>query len=146
MPTPRKRHSGSRLGSKWIQQMLLHRNPPNLLTLTYFLTWFLCRKYPKINLKLRAPLELENLLPYNLEYRIYDKNTNQNWRSYLRKGGVMPVHSVELGHFILLNVTVEDTGQHILTLLDLDPDYLLFQFLDQVNLRLSTQMDIRTLT
>ncbi|KIM48205.1 hypothetical protein M413DRAFT_439924 [Hebeloma cylindrosporum] len=66
-------------------------------------------KYPKINLKLRAPLELENLLPYNLEYRIYDKNTNQNWRSYLRKGGVMPVHSVELGHFILLNVTVEDT-------------------------------------
>ena len=58
----------------------------------------------------------------------------------------MPVHSVELGHFILLNVTVEDTGQHILTLLDLDPDYVLFQFLDQVNLRLSTQMDIRTLT
>ncbi|KAF8168100.1 vacuolar protein sorting-associated protein 13 [Crassisporium funariophilum] len=67
------------------------------------------RRYPKINLKLRAPLELENLLPYNLEYRIYDKNTDQNWRSYLRKGGVMPVHSVELGHFILLNVDVQDT-------------------------------------
>ncbi|KAF8974033.1 vacuolar protein sorting-associated protein 13 [Flammula alnicola] len=66
-------------------------------------------KYPKVNLKLRAPLELENLLPYNLEYRIYDKNTNQNWKSYLRKGGVMPVHSVELGHFILLNVNVQDT-------------------------------------
>ncbi|KDR84988.1 hypothetical protein GALMADRAFT_233521 [Galerina marginata CBS 339.88] len=66
-------------------------------------------KYPKINLKLRAPLELENLLPYNLDYRIYDKNTNQNWRSYLRKGGVMPVHSVELGHFILLNVNLQDT-------------------------------------
>ena len=95
---------------------------------------------------LRAPLELENLLPYNLEYRIYDKNTNQNWRSYLRKGGVMPVHSVELGHFILLNVTVEDTGQHILMLPDLDSNYLLFQFLNQVNLRLSTRMDIRTLT
>lgn len=26
----------------------------------------------------------------------------------------MPVHSVELGHFILLNVTVQDTGQWIL--------------------------------
>ncbi|KAF8873711.1 vacuolar protein sorting-associated protein 13 [Gymnopilus junonius] len=47
--------------------------------------------------------------PYNLEYRIYDKNANQNWRSYLRKGGVMPVHSVELGHFILLNINVQDT-------------------------------------
>lgn len=69
------------------------------------------RKYPKINLKLRAPLELENLLPYNLEYRIYDKNTNQNWKSYLRQGGIMPVHSVELGHFILLNVNLEETGK-----------------------------------
>ena len=68
------------------------------------------RKYPKINLKLRAPLEIENLLPCNLEYRIYDKNTDQNWRSYLRQGGIMPVHSVELGHFILLNVNVQDTG------------------------------------
>ncbi|OSX67568.1 hypothetical protein POSPLADRAFT_1064162 [Postia placenta MAD-698-R-SB12] len=67
------------------------------------------RKIPRINLKLRAPIELENLLPYNLEYRIYDKDTDQNWRSYLRKGGVMPVHSVELGHLILLNVCVQDT-------------------------------------
>ncbi|KAJ7634302.1 vacuolar protein sorting-associated protein 13 [Mycena polygramma] len=67
------------------------------------------RKYPKINLKLRAPVELENLLPYNLEYRIYDKDTDQNWRSYLRQGGVMPVHSVELTHLVLLNVEVQDT-------------------------------------
>ncbi|KAJ7597035.1 vacuolar protein sorting-associated protein 13 [Mycena floridula] len=66
-------------------------------------------RHPKINLKLRAPLELENLLPYNLQYRVYDKNTDQNWKSYLRKGGVMPVHSVELGHLVLLNVEVQDT-------------------------------------
>ncbi|KAH9937704.1 vacuolar protein sorting-associated protein 13 [Fomitopsis serialis] len=56
-----------------------------------------------------GPIELENLLPYNLDYRIYDKDTDQNWRSYLRKGGVMPVHSVELGHLILLNVHIQDT-------------------------------------
>lgn len=68
------------------------------------------RRYPKLSLKLRAPIELENLLPYNIEYRIYDKDADQNWRSYLRKGGVMPVHSVELGHMVLLNVTVQDTG------------------------------------
>lgn len=72
---------------------------------------FGCSKYPKINLKLRAPLELENLLPYNLQYRIYDKDTDQNWRSYLRKGGVMPVHSVELNHLVLLNIEVQDTGK-----------------------------------
>lgn len=68
------------------------------------------RKYPKIALKLRAPLELENLLPYNLKYRIYDKNSDQNWRSYLRQGGIMPVHSVELGHLVLLNIQIEDSG------------------------------------
>lgn len=70
------------------------------------------RKSPKIRLKLRAPIELENLLPYNLQYRIYDKNADQNWKSYLRKGGVMPVHSVELDHLVLLNVEVQDTGEH----------------------------------
>jgi hypothetical protein len=75
-----------------------------------------CRKYPKIALKLRAPIELENLLPYNLEYRIYDKNTDQNWRSYLRKGGIMPVHSVELGHLVLLNVAIQDSGKSALVL------------------------------
>ncbi|KZT30580.1 vacuolar protein sorting-associated protein 13 [Neolentinus lepideus HHB14362 ss-1] len=67
------------------------------------------RRYPKIHLRLRAPIELENLLPYNVQYRIYDKDSDQNWRSYLRKGGIMPVHSVELGHLVLLNVQVEDT-------------------------------------
>ncbi|KAF5375265.1 hypothetical protein D9758_000284 [Tetrapyrgos nigripes] len=69
----------------------------------------LVRKYPKINLKLRAPVELENLLPYNIQYRVYDKDTDQNWRSYLRQGGIMPVHSVELGHLVLLNVEIQDT-------------------------------------
>jgi vacuolar protein sorting-associated protein 13A/C len=28
----------------------------------------------------------------------------------LRKGGVTPVHSVELGHLVLLNVEIQDTG------------------------------------
>lgn len=69
-----------------------------------------CRRYSKVNLKLRAPLELENLLPYNIEYRIYDKDTDQNWRSFLRKGGTMPVHSIELDHFVLLSITVQETG------------------------------------
>ena len=68
------------------------------------------RKYPKLSLRLRAPIELENLLPYDIQYRIYDKNTDQQWKSYLRHGGRMPVHSVELAHLVLLNVTIQDTG------------------------------------
>jgi len=68
------------------------------------------RRYPKMSLRLRAPIELENLLPYDLNYRIYDKNTGQNWTSFLRRGGIMPVHSVELTHLVLLNIEVQDSG------------------------------------
>lgn len=63
-----------------------------------------------MSLRLRAPIELENLLPYDVQYRIYDKNTDQQWRSYLRHGGIMPVHSVELAHLVLLNIMIQDTG------------------------------------
>lgn len=70
-----------------------------------------CRKSPKLSLKLSSPIQIENLLPYNIQYRIYDKDADQNWKSYLRKGGIMPVHSVELGHLVLLNAEVQDTGE-----------------------------------
>ncbi len=63
-----------------------------------------------MDLYLMAPIQLENLLPYNLQYRIYDKDTDQNWRSYLRAGGIMPIHSVELSHLVLLNIEINDTG------------------------------------
>lgn len=63
-----------------------------------------------MSLRLHAPIELENLLPYDIQYRIYDKNTDQQWKSYLRNGGIMPVHSVELAHLVLLNITIQDTG------------------------------------
>ncbi|KAI9460579.1 hypothetical protein BJY52DRAFT_1117906 [Lactarius psammicola] len=68
------------------------------------------RRYPKMDLDLMAPIQLENLLPYNLQYRIYDKDTDQNWRSYLRAGGIMPIHSVELSHLVLLNIEINDTA------------------------------------
>lgn len=34
----------------------------------------------------------------------------------------MPVHSVELGHFVLLNVTIQDTGEISLMLFKLLPE------------------------
>ncbi|CEL57657.1 Vacuolar protein sorting-associated protein 13 OS=Saccharomyces cerevisiae (strain ATCC 204508 / S288c) GN=VPS13 PE=1 SV=1 [Rhizoctonia solani AG-1 IB] len=68
------------------------------------------RRYPKMSLRIRAPVELENLLPYDIKYRVYDKNASLNWTSYLRRGGVMPVHSVELTHLLLLNIEAQDSG------------------------------------
>jgi vacuolar protein sorting-associated protein 13A/C len=94
--------------------VLGHRNSTSLnKSVPYY------SKYPKITLRLRAPIELENLLPYNLQYRIFDKQLDQNWSSYLRQGGLMPVHSVELRHLVMLNVHVQDTCMASFMILEL---------------------------
>ena len=62
-----------------------------------------------MKIKLSAPITLENLLPYDFKYRIYDKNTKKDWSNFLRKGGVSPVHVVELSHLLLLSVDMQDT-------------------------------------
>ncbi len=63
-----------------------------------------------MRLKLSPPIVLENLLPYDFKYRIYDKNTKRDWTNFLRKGGVSPVHVVELSHLLLLSVDMQDTA------------------------------------
>jgi vacuolar protein sorting-associated protein 13A/C len=62
-----------------------------------------------MRIRLSAPLELENLLPYDFKYRIYDKNTKKDWTNFLRKGGLSPVHVVELSHLLLLSIDMQDT-------------------------------------
>ncbi|GAA94842.1 hypothetical protein E5Q_01496 [Mixia osmundae IAM 14324] len=69
----------------------------------------LIRVYPRLTLKLRAPIEIENLLPYDIRYRVYDKAREHNWTSFLRKGGVSPMHIAELSHLLLLSVELQDT-------------------------------------
>ena len=65
--------------------------------------------YPFMRIKLSAPIEVQNLLPYDFKYRIYDKNTKKDWTNFLRKGGVSPVHVVELSHLLLMSVDLQDT-------------------------------------
>ncbi|KAK1753207.1 putative vacuolar protein sorting-associated protein [Echria macrotheca] len=68
------------------------------------------KNYPYMRLKLSAPITLENLLPYDFKYRIYDKNTKKDWSNFLRKGGVSPIHVVELSHLLLLSIDMQDTA------------------------------------
>ncbi|KAF4122047.1 vacuolar protein sorting-associated protein 13A/C [Geosmithia morbida] len=70
----------------------------------------LTKSYPYMRIKLSAPVTLENLLPYDFKYRIYDKNTKRDWSNFLRKGGVSPVHVVELSHLLLLSIDMQDTA------------------------------------
>jgi vacuolar protein sorting-associated protein 13A/C len=62
-----------------------------------------------MTLKLRAPIEIENLLPFDIQYRVHDRHTSQSSSSYLVKGGSSPLHNVELSHLLLLSVTPHDT-------------------------------------
>lgn len=65
--------------------------------------------YPYMRVRISAPIEIQNLLPYDFKYRIYDKNTKKDWTNFLRKGGISPVHVVELSHLLLLSVDMQDT-------------------------------------
>ena len=49
------------------------------------------RNYPRLTLALRAPVEIENVLPYDIHYRLFDKNLNLNWSTFLRRGGISPI-------------------------------------------------------
>lgn len=65
--------------------------------------------YPYMRIRIFAPVEIQNLLPYDFKYRIYDKNTKKDWTNFLRKGGVSPVHVVELSHLLLLSIDLQDS-------------------------------------
>lgn len=41
---------------------------------------------------------------------MFDKNTKQDWSSFLRQGGVSPLHLIELSHLVLLSITIENSG------------------------------------
>lgn len=62
-----------------------------------------------MRIRISAPVEIQNLLPFDFKYRIYDKNTKKDWTNFLRKGGVSPVHVVELSHLLLMSVDMQDT-------------------------------------
>ncbi|ROT38314.1 vacuolar protein sorting-associated protein [Sodiomyces alkalinus F11] len=76
---------------------------------TYDKSMPLTRTYPYMRLKVSPPIVLENLLPHDFKYRIYDQNTEKDWTNFLRKGGVSPVHVVELSHLLLLSIDMQDT-------------------------------------
>ncbi|KAI9852282.1 MAG: hypothetical protein M1838_001170 [Thelocarpon superellum] len=79
------------------------------LSANYDRTNPLTKVYPYMRVRLSAPLELQNLLPYDFKYRIYDKSTKRDWANFLRKGGLSPVHVVELSHLLLMSIDMQDT-------------------------------------
>lgn len=69
------------------------------------------RMYPRMTLSLRAPVELENLLPYDIRWRVHDKNTGLSSSEYLIKGGACPLHTVELSHLLLISIGPQECSK-----------------------------------
>ncbi|KAJ2960621.1 hypothetical protein NQZ79_g4034 [Umbelopsis isabellina] len=70
----------------------------------------LSKYYPCSKIRLSAPVEIENLLPYDFNFRIVDKDTGQDFSSFLRKSGTSPLHVVEMGHLLLMNIHMQESA------------------------------------
>lgn len=74
----------------------------------------LAKDYPYMTIRLSAPVEIENLLPYNMRYTIMEKTSPKHsgpvLTSYLRKGGISPLHTVDVRNLMLLSVVLENTS------------------------------------
>ena len=68
----------------------------------------LTKIYPYMRIRLSPPVELHNLLPYDLKYRIYDRHTKRDWTNFLRRGGISPGHVMSLSHLLLLSIDLQD--------------------------------------
>ncbi|KAG0173105.1 hypothetical protein DFQ30_008890 [Apophysomyces sp. BC1015] len=67
--------------------------------------------YPAMTVRLSAPVEIENLLPHDFNFRIIDRTTTQDFNSFLRKGGTTPIHVIKNGHLLLLSISLLDTDK-----------------------------------
>ncbi|KAJ1653989.1 Vacuolar protein sorting-associated protein 13 [Dispira simplex] len=66
-------------------------------------------QYPFMTIRLCAPIEIENVLPYDVIYTVVDKATNREWKSRLIRSGIAPVHVVRPGHLLLMSLQVPNT-------------------------------------
>ncbi|KAH9840421.1 SHR-binding domain of vacuolar-sorting associated protein 13 [Teratosphaeria destructans] len=68
-----EQHSGSGPPFYFQMQAVYDKNNP------------LTSVYPYMRIRLSAPVVIQNLLPYDFKYRIYDKNTKKDWTNFCAK-------------------------------------------------------------
>lgn len=70
----------------------------------------LAKIYPHMKIVISSPLVVENLLPYDLKFELFDKNEKNKGVKCLKKGERMPIQDVRLENFLLLSVQPDDEG------------------------------------
>lgn len=70
----------------------------------------LTKIYPHMKLVISSPVEIENLLPFDLNYRLYDKKARKDWNGHVDKGSTSIVHVVNLKNLLLLSIEPINCG------------------------------------
>ncbi|OBA21906.1 vacuolar protein sorting-associated protein 13 [Metschnikowia bicuspidata var. bicuspidata NRRL YB-4993] len=64
----------------------------------------LAKIYPHLTVVISAPLEIENLLPFDFNFRLYDKSSKKDWNGRVKKGKSSFIQVVTLESLLLLSV------------------------------------------
>ncbi|PVV02833.1 hypothetical protein BB560_002703 [Smittium megazygosporum] len=67
-------------------------------------------KYPIMKLTISSPLEVQNLLPFSIQFRVLDNTDGTNWSNVLPSGEISSVHSVKLNHLVLMSIRIPDAN------------------------------------
>lgn len=66
--------------------------------------------YPHMDVIISAPIEIENLLPFDLDFRLYDKTAKRDWSGSIARGKNTYVQVATLQSLLLLSVEPKTTG------------------------------------
>ncbi|KAJ3546868.1 hypothetical protein NM688_g5467 [Phlebia brevispora] len=66
--------------------------------------------HPQTTLKVCAPMEVENLLPFDIVFCIWDQFANTSWRNFARKRQIASSHTVDPDHTLLLNIDIQNSA------------------------------------
>ncbi|KAG5513316.1 hypothetical protein PMAC_001379 [Pneumocystis sp. 'macacae'] len=69
----------------------------------------LVKVYPYMTIKISPLIIIQNLLPYDLNYKIFDKNTKSTWGNFLKKKESSFIHTINLSHVLLMGIHIQNT-------------------------------------
>ncbi|KAG4305942.1 hypothetical protein PORY_000852 [Pneumocystis oryctolagi] len=69
----------------------------------------LVKVYPYMTIKISPLIVIQNHLPYDLTYKIFDKNTKSTLQNFLKKQDSSPIHTIDLSHVLLMGIHIENT-------------------------------------
>ncbi|PVU94347.1 hypothetical protein BB561_002601 [Smittium simulii] len=67
-------------------------------------------QHPLMKIIISAPLEIENLIPYPIQFRIVDNTDNNNWSNVLESGEISSVHSIKQNHLVLMSIRIPEAN------------------------------------